>query len=92
MEGELKEKTVEFIKAFEEVFHNDWGYTKEMLGIYDQTEEQKASDKEMGLETIDIISERGTFFKPDVDDETQDWGNRGHLLKTYRLLKESLSS
>lgn len=31
----------EFLDAFEEVFDRDWAYTKAMLGIRDETEEQK---------------------------------------------------
>lgn len=87
MEDSLRGKTVEFIKAFEEVFHNDWKYTEEMLGVYKETEEQKNNAKEMGLETIEIISEEGTFLRPRIEDETEDWGNRGALLKAYRTLK-----
>tara|TARA_R110002073_G_scaffold53840_4_gene138822 strand:+ start:34439 stop:34717 length:279 start_codon:yes stop_codon:yes gene_type:complete len=90
MEKQLKDKAIEFIKTFEEVFHNDWKYTKEMLGVYVETEEQKTNAKEMGLETIEIISEKGTFLKPNVEDEEEGWGNRAKLLEIYRELKKEI--
>lgn len=80
----------EFIKTFEEVLDKDWEYTKEMLGIPEETDEQKANAKAMGLETIEIISENGTFLNPKVEDETENWGHRGKLLKLYRELKKEL--
>jgi hypothetical protein len=45
----------------------------------------------MGLEDIPIIAEGGTFLDPRVDDEIEDWGNRGALLRDYRRLKRLLS-
>lgn len=91
MNKELRIALSEFLEMFEEVFHNDWIYTKSMMGIQDETEEQKQEAAEMGLETIHIISDEGTFIKPKVVDETEDWGNRGALLKKYRKLKELLN-
>ena len=81
---------LEFLESFEEVFDRDWDYTKEMLGISDEdeTEEQKEALQKVGLETIYVISPDGTFINPKVDDETEDWGNRGKLLETYRKLKK----
>lgn len=76
-----------FIKLFEEVFHNDWKYTKEMLHYIYETKEQKQNTEEMGIETITIISEQGTFIKPKVEDEFEDWGYRGKLLEQYRKVK-----
>ena len=80
----------EFLESFEEVFDRDWDYTKEMLGISDEdeTEEQKEALQKVGLETIYVISPDGTFINPKVDDEIEDWGNRGKLLETYRKLKK----
>jgi hypothetical protein len=80
----------DFLEAFEEVFDTDWSYTKEMLGIRDETPEQKRAAREMGLETIPIVSEEGTFLRPGVDDETEDWGHRGMLLRRYREVKRLL--
>lgn len=82
--------TKEFIKTFEEVFDKDWNYTKEMLGIYEETEEQKKNAEEMGLETIDIISKDGTFLNPKIENETENWGNRAKLLELYRKLKNQI--
>jgi hypothetical protein len=76
----------EFVQSFEEVFGNDWKYTKSMLGIHDLTPEQAAAE-EAG-ETIPIISKDGTFIEPAVTDEIEDWGHRGRLLERYRRLKQ----
>jgi hypothetical protein len=85
------EKVKEFLDAFEEVFDRDWAYTKEMLGIRGETEEQKKPAAQMGLETIPIVGEDGTFVHPKVEDEIEDWGNRGRLLAAYRALKKDVS-
>lgn len=37
-----------------------------------------------------LISARGTFLRPDVGDECDNWANRGVLLAAYRELKNSL--
>ena len=78
----------EFLDAFEEVFDRDWPYTKQMLGIQGETEDQKKALAELGLETIPIIADDGTFVRPKVDDEVEDWGNRGRLLAAYRAVKD----
>jgi hypothetical protein len=85
MSPEIKE----FIAAFEQVFDSDWTHTKEMLGIRCETPEQKKTSAALGLESIPIISDHGTFLNPMVEDETEDWGNRGRLLAAYRTLKQS---
>jgi hypothetical protein len=84
------DKVREFLDAFEEVFDRDWGYTKEMLGIHGQTEDQKRACAEAGLETIPIIADDGTFVHPKVDDEVEDWGNRARLLAAYRALRKEM--
>jgi len=78
------DKIREFLDAFEEVFDRDWTYTKRMLGIRDETEEQKR------LETIPIIADDGTFVHPKVEDEVEDWGNRARLLAAYRELRKEI--
>ena len=77
----------EFIDAFEEVFDRDWPYTKEMLGIWDQTDEQKKMEVQFGLESMPIIADDGTFIHPKIDDEVENWGNRARLLEAYRAIK-----
>jgi hypothetical protein len=77
----------EFLEAFEEVFRDDWQYTKSMLGIRDETTEQAEAIRKMGLETIYRIAPDGTFLEPRVEDEIEDWGARGMLLRRYRRLK-----
>ncbi len=88
----MEEDIKVFLNAFEEVFDRDWKYSKEMMGILDETEEQKQFNKQLGLETIEIISAEGTFLNPKVEDEIEDWGNRGELLIQYRRLKEKLET
>lgn len=34
-----------------------------------------------------LDSEKDTFLKPNVNDESEDWGSRGALLRNYRELK-----
>lgn len=83
-------KVEEFLSAFEEVFDRDWFYTKQMLGVREETQQQKQAAAEAGLETIPIIAETGTFIHPKVEDETEDWGNRARLLAAYRTLRAEL--
>jgi hypothetical protein len=91
MDKKLRASMERFINAFETVFDRDWDYTKEMLGITDETEEQRQNAKDMGLgEPIYIIAPDGTFLNPKVDDEIEDWGSRGELLYAYRELKKLL--
>ena len=87
----LEKNVIEFMNYFEQVFHDDWNYTKEMLGIVDEIEEQKKNAAEFGLETIEIISEKGTFLEPKIENETENWGNRAALLESYRKLKKEIS-
>lgn len=82
------EKIRDFIKAFEEVFDKDWTYSKQMMGVIEETEEQRENGRKMGLETIEMISPDGTFLHPKVEDETEDWGNRAKLLEAYKELKD----
>ena len=79
-----------FMNAFENMFDKDWAYTKEMLGVKDETPDQKMDAGNFALETIYVISPDGTFLNPKVADETEDWGSRGELLSTYRELKKLL--
>lgn len=39
-----------------------------------------------------MISEEGTFIHPMVDDESNDWSNRGSLLAHYRDLVERMEA
>ena len=51
------------------------------------------NDWEMTLGRIadpDFISEKGTFLRPGVDDESNNWANRGALLAAYRELIDCL--
>lgn len=80
----------EFIDAFDEVFDRDWAHTKQMLGIHDETPEEKRNAAALGLEPIYMVAPDGTFLQPKVEDETEDWGNRGRLLSLYRELKKMI--
>ena len=90
MDDKLKLSLAKFLKAFETVFDKDWTYTKEMLGVKEETKEQAESAKAAGLETVHMVSPTGTFLNPGVDDELEDWGHRGELLCAYRNLKGML--
>lgn len=90
MTEEIVRASRDFVASFEAVFGDDWQYTKEMLGIREETPEQAAVLRTMGLETIEIISKGGSFLEPRVEDETEDWGNRAELLQRYRQLKRLL--
>ena len=90
MSRDLNNSITKFLDLFEEVFDRDWEHSREMLGIKDETEEQKRAAQKLGLETIEIISRDGTFIHPKVEDESEDWGNRSALLIEYRKLKELL--
>jgi hypothetical protein len=79
-----------FLDAFEDVFDRDWVYTKQMLGVQEETEQQRRACAEAGLESIPIIANEGTFVNPKVEDETENWGNRARLLEAYRALKREL--
>lgn len=38
-----------------------------------------------------FIEKNGTFLAPQVEDESNNWANRGHLLDSYRRLKLLMS-
>ena len=61
-----------------------------MLGIRGQTEEYKRACADVGLETIQIIADDGTFVHPKVEHEVEDWGNRARLLAAYRALRKEM--
>jgi hypothetical protein len=88
--GDYSEKVRAFVDAFEEVFDRDWDYTRQMLGIRDETSDEKGAIAASGLETIFTIAEDGTFVNPGVEDEEEDWGNRARLLGAYRALRAEL--
>jgi hypothetical protein len=91
MDTQFKDAVVKFLTEFEQVFDKDWDYTKQQLGISEETELQKENSRKLGLETIYRISPNGTFLNPKVDDEIEDWGYRGSLLREYRALKKLLT-
>ena len=39
MDKKVKNSVEQFFSLFEEVFDKDWKYSKEMMGIYGETEE-----------------------------------------------------
>jgi hypothetical protein len=63
------------------------------LGIGKQTEEQKkavAKLAELGLVLVPSMPEGTTFINPEIEDEFEDWHNRGRLLAAYRALKKEV--
>lgn len=64
----------EFIEGFIIVFDDDWNYTREIL-----------KDPEI----FDYyISPEGSFLSPQIDDEYNNWKNRGALLESFRKMKD----
>lgn len=68
---EFKKTVSQFISCFEEVFEQDWDYTKALI-------QQPGNHP---------IHQQGTFLNPLSKDEFNDWGSRGDLLKCYRRLR-----
>lgn len=87
----MKEDILAFFEVFEEVFDRDWAYSKTMMGIQEETAEQRELNMKLKIESVEAISSRGTFLNPMVENETEDWGNRGELLRLYRILKEKVA-
>lgn len=58
------------VDDLELVLHTDWAYSEEML-----------ADSWMRLALVGL---HGTFLWPEVDDEDNNWANRGGLLASYR--------
>jgi hypothetical protein len=74
--NKLKEYLIDFLGSFDRVFDNDWDMTKGII-----------TDSEI----LDIfVSPNATFLNPQVDDETNNWHNRGGLLENHRKLISQL--
>jgi|HubBroStandDraft_1064217.scaffolds.fasta_scaffold960356_2 hypothetical protein len=71
MSKQLETAIAEFMYYFELVFHQDWEFSRGIL----------SSDIKEAY-----ITEEGTFLEPLVEDEGNNWGNRGCLLASYRDL------
>ena len=71
MNEEMKNALTEFVSSFDLVFDEDWEFSKNCL----RDDSQKS-----------FIASDGTFLNPRVDDESNNWANRGHLLEVYRRL------
>ncbi len=82
---EVQDTIIEFVNAFEQVFVNDWTYTKQNLGIWDKPTDLDDEN------SIPFISGDGTLLNPKVADETENWGHRAILLDQYRTLKKLLA-
>ena len=66
MNTNIDEKKVrEFLNAFEEVFDRDWSYTKEMLGIREETQQQKQEAAKLGFGRA-VLPETTRNDAPDV--------------------------
>lgn len=71
MDSNLEDKLRRFMTAFELVFDNDWEFTESAIN---------------GDMCMWMIAADGTFLRPKVLDESNNWCNRGNLLKAYREL------
>lgn len=69
----------EFMDAFELVFGGDWEYSKFAIGC---PHECAGTNYNFGP--------GGTFLAPGVEDESNNWFNRGYLLHSYRKLRKEL--
>ena len=69
------EKVVRFVEMFWVVFDNDWWMTKATLGV---------------SEGNGAVADDGSFLNPQVDDESNNWANRGALLAAYRDLTKAM--
>lgn len=67
----------DLLAAIEAVFHFDWDFTKDALGI---------GDNYVGS----YVAPGATFLEPHVCDESNNWGNRGSLLAAVRQLRGAL--
>lgn len=88
MDKEIIQAVSEFLTAFEEVFDKDWSYTKEQLGVCQETEKQRMERLANPDDFLYYIHPEGTFINPKVEDESSDWGHRGNLLEKYRQLRK----
>lgn len=92
----LRDAVATFLEAFEAVFHEDWAYTRSMLGIADHATNEKARD-----ELLRIFGESpqppgdpdATFLDPrDPNLEIQNWGNYELLLAAYTALRAAFEA
>ncbi len=70
---ELRNTLTALLDRLEGVFHEDWAFTQAQL-----------QDRAM---LHHVIAPSGTFLKPGVDDEENNWANRARLLQAYREAK-----
>jgi hypothetical protein len=75
-QGEFRALVVRFVDLFELVFENDWEHTKVTLHVPD--------------DLPGFITPDGSFLNPGVEDESNNWANRGSLLAAYRRLRSAL--
>ena len=68
---EQHELLQEFLDTFFLVFEDDWKFTLDWL----------LSDMRKY-----VIATKGTFLTPQVDDPSDNWANRGHLLDVWQRL------
>jgi len=68
--------TAEFLDMTEVIFSHDWDFTKECLN------ESISSG---------FIHERADFLNPNVENEGNNWANRGSYLQAYRRLKSFIN-
>jgi hypothetical protein len=92
-EDEIGSAAARFVAAFEEVFHHDWEYTKDQLGI-DEDEQDRGSAELLqifGEEPAPPRDREATFLDPRRDLDGENWGNYQSLLDAYARLKRALA-
>jgi hypothetical protein len=91
----LRDAVARFLAAFETVFHQDWAYTRSMLGMGTPEESEKAKAK-----LLEIFGEspqppgdpEATFLDPRDPDADRDWGNYALLLEAYAKLRTAFAA
>jgi len=92
---QLRVAVARFLTAFEAVFHEDWAYTRSMLGMGTPEQDEKAK-----AELLRIFGEppqppgdpEATFLDPRDPDADNNWGNYGLLLEAYAKLRAAFEA
>lgn len=69
--GDFQRALLAFLTSFDLVFDNDWEFSR-----------QRLQSDELGM----YIRNGQSFLNPGIEDESNNWGNRGSLLASYRRL------
>jgi hypothetical protein len=91
----LRGAVARFLEAFETVFHEDWAYSRTMLGsgTYEASERARAELlRSFGESPQPPRHPEATFLDPRDPDAGEDWGNYGRLLDAYAKLRAAFDA